>query len=556
MVDEVEKAVLDSKITWQEIDYLEAARYVALNCTEAECRSSKLWRILPRRRGTRGTRPGLKGAGPQGGLRGDQEQWEFPMVRLRKCEKRLLVATVVRLVTRAMFKHHYYEFGGGKSQQKEGGPIGLRGTCTVARLIMQCFDGKWGNLVRNAGLLIKLYMRYMDDGRILLQALKRGWRWRLDRLEYCKKWELEDMSRSLLDITVEAIRESMRGVTSYLSYTYETGEDFPEGWLPTLDTMRVGPDNVVQYKYYEKPTTINTTLLKNTAIGENSKIKCLSNDLTRRLLNTREELPSRFRAQVVDQYATQLLTSGYSYEQTRRMILSGARGYMAKVKRMRSQSGRRRIHRTAEESSHLRVRKKLLGKSSWYKDKNKKKEEDRLPADKRTGRRIENHGIGEENLRTRAVLFVEQTPKGELARLVREQLQRMGATLGYKVRVVERTGRSIISCFPQTKTWGDIPCGRTECVTCHQPGEEIPDCIRASLVYESICLKCNPGATAKGELKQPKEGAPSLYVGESSRSFQEHAMEHWGDARRKDKKRHMSKHQELEHVGEPPQFLF
>ena len=131
MVDEVEKAVLDSKITWQEIDYLEAARYVALNCTEAECRSSKLWRILPRRRGTRGTRPGLKGAGPQGGLRGDQEQWEFPMVRLRKCEKRLLVATVVRLVTRAMFKHHYYEFGGGKSQQKEGGPIGLRGTCTM-----------------------------------------------------------------------------------------------------------------------------------------------------------------------------------------------------------------------------------------------------------------------------------------------------------------------------------------------------------------------------------------------------------------------------------------
>ena len=64
-----------------------------------------------------------------------------------------------------------------KFQQKEGGPIGLRGTCTIARLAMQVFDRKWGELVSNAGLKSDLYVRYMDDGRLFLHPLKHGWRW-------------------------------------------------------------------------------------------------------------------------------------------------------------------------------------------------------------------------------------------------------------------------------------------------------------------------------------------------------------------------------------------
>ena len=94
VVEDVQQAILDSKITWREIDYLEAARYVALNWPETKCRSSGLWRVLPRRRKATGTRPGLKGIGPQGGMRGHQEQWVFPRVRLRPQEKKLLIATV------------------------------------------------------------------------------------------------------------------------------------------------------------------------------------------------------------------------------------------------------------------------------------------------------------------------------------------------------------------------------------------------------------------------------------------------------------------------------
>ena len=76
------------------------------------------------------------------------------------------------------------------------------------------------------------------------------------------------------------------------------------------------------------------------------------------------------------------------------------------------------------------------------------------------------------------------------------------------------------------------------------------------MVYESICVACNPSAPNKGELKSTKEGAPSLYVGETSRSVQERAMEHFGAARRQEEDSHMYKHQRLEHNGEQQNFHF
>ena len=180
---------------------------------------------------------------------------------------------------------------------------------------------------------------------------------------------------------------------------------------------------------------------------------------------------------MVDKYGVKLLTSGYGRDQTMRILMGGAKGYLAKVKRRKKDGGR--VHRTAQESSSGRIRKKLLGKSSWYKDMKKSEEE---PTKGSGTWRRKGDAVEDRSLRTRAVLFVEHTPKGELARRVREQLQHMGASLGFKIRVVERTGRNILTNFPQTITWKCMVCGRQECVTCHQGGKDRPDCTRVNLV--------------------------------------------------------------------------
>ena len=52
-----------------------------------------------------------------------------------------------------------------------------------------------------------------------------------------------------------------------------------------------------------------------------------------------------------------------------------------------------------------------------------------------------------------------------------------------------------------------------------------------------------------------KEGAPTIYIGETSRSIFERSKEHWEGVRKEDSKNHMVKHQALEHTGEPePKF--
>ena len=73
----VYNAVLKTDIKWTNVDYIEATRYIALNWTEEQCNKSNLRRVLPTRRSKNGTRPGVRGTGPSGPTRGDQEQWRF-----------------------------------------------------------------------------------------------------------------------------------------------------------------------------------------------------------------------------------------------------------------------------------------------------------------------------------------------------------------------------------------------------------------------------------------------------------------------------------------------
>ena len=145
----------------------------------------------------------------------------------------------------------------------------------------------------------------------------------------------------------------------------------------------------------------------------------------------------------------------------------------------------------------------------------------------KTGEQPHGSGAGikrlphREDLRTRAVLFLEQTPNGELSRRVKELLGRLEPVLGFRLRVAERTGRSLQSLLHQATIWKGSPCDREQCVTCQQGDEDMPDCTRSSVVYESVCSLCNPGILGKGGLVEQKGGPPNLYVGESSRTVQE-----------------------------------
>ena len=109
---------------------------------------------------------------------------------------------------------------------------------------------------------------------------------------------MEDKDRTGLEITKDILDESMQEVFPYLNFTTEVGEG-EEEWLPTVDIMmRIEPNNILSYKYFEKTTTTNAMIQKRSALDENSKIQILSNELMRRLANTDSRQKRRVVAEI------------------------------------------------------------------------------------------------------------------------------------------------------------------------------------------------------------------------------------------------------------------
>ena len=197
-----------------------------------------LKRVLPRRRATTGTRPGITGEDPLSKERVCQDQWEFRNLEngLTKIERKLLLAKVMKTAVIAMFRSHTYSFGQKFFLQQVGGPIGLRSTCCIARLTMLWWDDKLLEVLEKMNIRIVAGARYMDDIRVWLRAIRLGWRVLDGILQYRDSWRLEEleMGMTALQKTTEIMRDVMNSVCGWLRLTMET-EDMFDGWLPTLD---------------------------------------------------------------------------------------------------------------------------------------------------------------------------------------------------------------------------------------------------------------------------------------------------------------------------------
>ena len=64
-------------------------------------------------------------------------------MKLTEEERRGILAGVMEVMVELLFSTHLYSFGGNTYLQKDGGPIGLRGTCAVARVLMCEWDMAW-----------------------------------------------------------------------------------------------------------------------------------------------------------------------------------------------------------------------------------------------------------------------------------------------------------------------------------------------------------------------------------------------------------------------------
>ena len=243
-------AIVESGIKFQNIDFKCMGMYVAMHMTKEEAASSPLARVLPRRTARGGVRPGVR-ADPR-----KMDHWYFPAVEMTKLEETTMVGIATQIGVLTMMNTHQYSFNGKTYLQQAGGPIGLRGTCAVARVVMNVWDLRWLETLRMNNIKTKGGCRYMDDIRVFMNSLKAGWRWSDGELRYCDAWRDEDMmaGKSNEERTAEAMIASMNGVWGFLNFTMEICQQFTNKKLPTLDLMLwVTSEGVIEFEFFEKP---------------------------------------------------------------------------------------------------------------------------------------------------------------------------------------------------------------------------------------------------------------------------------------------------------------
>ena len=112
--------------------------------------------------------------------------------------------------------------------------MGLRGTCAVARVVLQLFDIKWKHRLAGLGITTWQVMRYVDDSRAILPPIRAGWRMNNGKLQFCKEWEQIDKEVSGEVRTKEILKETMGGIEDYLEFTVESERSFVRDGSPHL----------------------------------------------------------------------------------------------------------------------------------------------------------------------------------------------------------------------------------------------------------------------------------------------------------------------------------
>ena len=383
-----------------------------------------------------------------------------------------------------------------------------------------------------------------------------------NRLAYSQKWEEEDKRENLSDEkrTMNVVKNIMNSIYRNIKVDVEVPENFKDAKLPVLDFKcwvenksdggrEIKPrTKKLLYTYFEKEMSTKYSILKTSAMPENTKINSLSNDMIRRMKNTSELLDQKVRNSVVDKYAERLLHSGYKRDQVRNVVEAGLKGY-EKIVQL-AKLGKTKIHRDAGSSLNVRYKKKLTGKSTWFLNKKVNSEHSDDEEDHTSNNNRQSGARKPPGPKPAAcdeattVLFVPYTPGGELASRLKSAELELRDLCGNKVKIIERAGVSLKQILVKTNPWSDLKCGRPKCLIC-QSGDKAGYCKARGITYMTSCLQCKAN------------GIERHYVGESARSGYERGREHLYDYETESKQNesHMFKHFSIEHQNdEKPEF--
>ena len=158
MVTAVKEMIMDSKMIIENVDWREISKYIAVEISAEEIEAEGLTLVIPKRKG----RPGRKRTINFLQTKKNDNKWTVarkPGVR----QKQKMLALVISHGVKMVMSHHTYKVGDLCHLQAKGGAIGLELTGAVSRPFMWKWDQVYLRKVRQAGLVMHMYERYIDD---------------------------------------------------------------------------------------------------------------------------------------------------------------------------------------------------------------------------------------------------------------------------------------------------------------------------------------------------------------------------------------------------------
>ena len=544
------KIISQSGLEIRGLDYQEIAKYVRMNMSDFEIQARKLNKIIPVRKFNRGSMPGMSGEeATRGYIPEDEERFIHSLREPTDVEKVNLYATALECSIRFIFSKNLYRFANTTYLQSDSGPIGLRVTMCVARLVMGEWADKLREILDKSGIERHLEALYVDDIRFVLSSLPLGWRWSQEDKQFIFKeeWKKDDIisNDSSTRRTSREICKAMNSIYSNLQFTVEIEEDFENSRLPTLDCQIFMDKSTyqIEYSFFEKSMKTPFCVMKNSAMSEKSKISILSQDLIRRMQNTGQTISESERISIIDNYIDRLLVSGYNVEQIREIVESGLKGYLRKLNRA-IKSGIP-LHRPAATTLQSRIKKKLTEKSSWY-----KKKPENIGDSKKVSRKIVEKKSIEKSTKVISVMFVQKTPGSLLANKLKEADRKLSEITEDRVRITERAGLKLRSILHKSDPWAGQKCSDLKCLICTNPNNKTFGCSRRNVVYKSVCLTCKADSDKNDANKDTSENKDDFekadderaYFGESHVSGRERSIQHSRDFLNKKDDSHQYKH--------------
>ena len=415
----------------------------------------------------------------------------------------------MRVVLKALLETHVYEFAGEKRRQTKGGPIGMELTGVVAHIFMVWWDRQFVNKLEQINIRLKLHERYTDDSNVVAKQTEKGARYDGTRIVTTEETRNQDEGIPDDERTMKFLQSVANSIHQSIRMSIDYPSRYEEGKCPMLDIkMWIGEiegRHYILYEHYEKEMTTKAVIHALSAIPYKTKRTVLTQEMLRIMLHCSNYLTWQIVLKHLNNFMRKMQYSGY--DQTFRYTVAKSALNAYETIRNNETRGFRPMHRPKTWQRTERIIEKEEKKKTWYKQ----------------------GGFD-------TVLFIPTTPDGQLKKMYENVIRRSGI----RMKVVERTGRTLKSQLQTSNPFREENCDREDCFVCTTFGRG--NCNTESITYR---IDCSGGDCEK-----------DIYKGETACNAYTRGKEHTGRLAARDLSNSpLWRHCLEQHEGETQTFL-